>query len=111
MAFGVSLFLNIFLLAAVVFLYRELKTLKGRQKETEAIFKIRAEAKTRALKELAENLEKEVGQRTETLQEKIKELEKFQKLTVERELKMVELKEEIKKLKEELEEKKGQVSE
>lgn len=52
------------------------------------------------LKKLQEELEKKVQERTRDLQEKIEELERFQRLTVGRELKMTELKEEIEQLKE-----------
>jgi PAS domain S-box-containing protein len=55
------------------------------------------------IKALQESLEEKVRERTKELQEKIKELEKFHKLAVGRELKMIELKEEIKRLKRELE--------
>ena len=51
------------------------------------------------------SLEEKVKERTEELQEKLADLERFQRLAVGRELKMVELKEEIKKLKKELAEK------
>jgi len=54
------------------------------------------------IKTLQENLEKKVEEKTGELQKRVEELEKFHKLTVGRELKMIELKEEIKKLKEEL---------
>jgi len=54
-------------------------------------------------KKLQEGLEEKVEERTQELQEKIEELERFQRLAVGRELKMVVLKEEIQKLKEELE--------
>jgi len=60
-----------------------------------------------SLKELQYEMETKVEERTKELQGKIEEMEKFQKLAVGRELKMVELKEEIKKLKEELEKTKG----
>jgi transcriptional regulator with PAS, ATPase and Fis domain len=50
-----------------------------------------------------EEKEKEVEESNLKLQEKIEEMEKINKLTIGRELKMVELKEEIEKLKEELE--------
>jgi len=51
------------------------------------------------VKALQENLEKKVEERTKELQRRVEELEKFHKLTVGRELKMIELKKEIKKLK------------
>lgn len=53
------------------------------------------------LKELQTGLEEQVSQRTKELQEKIEELEKFQKIAIGRELKMVELKKEIENLKKE----------
>lgn len=98
-----SLFLNVFLLILTVFLYQRLNNFRKGQKETETILRIRTKARTRELKELAERLDQRVQQRTKDLQEKIRELEKFQKLAVGRELKMMEMKKEIKKLKEELE--------
>lgn len=60
------------------------------------------------LKELQKKLEERVKERTQQLQEKVEELEKFRKLAVGRELKMIELKEEIEKLKRELEKSKPQ---
>jgi len=50
------------------------------------------------IKTLQENLEKKVEERTKELQKRIEELEKFHKLTVGRELKMIELKKKIKEL-------------
>jgi len=58
-------------------------------------------------KKFRQELERQVIERTKELQEKIEELEKINQLTVGRELKMIELKEEIEKLKEELEKYKG----
>lgn len=72
-------------------------------KEARTILEIKVQARTRELKELAEGLEIQVGERTKELRERVDELERFHKLTVGRELKMRELKEEIEKLKEELE--------
>lgn len=60
---------------------------------------IKINARTRELRELAENLDEEVKKRTKELQEKIEELEKFHRLAVDRELKMIELKKEIERLK------------
>lgn len=54
-------------------------------------------------KKLQEGLEDEVKKRTIELEKRVKELEKFHKLVVGREIKMIELKKEIKKLKEEKE--------
>lgn len=61
-------------------------------------------------KKLQEELEQRVQERTKELQERIEELEKFHRLTVGRELRMIELKTEIKGLKEELERYKNQES-
>ena len=59
------------------------------------------------LKKFQKGLEEKIKERTKELQKRINELERFHRLTVGRELKMVGLKEEIKKLKEELEKYKG----
>jgi len=60
---------------------------------------------TDQLRELNRTLEVKVKQRTKELQERVDELNRWYKLTVGRELRMVELKKEIKKLKERKEEK------
>lgn len=76
------------------------------QDETETArlaLEVRVAARTRELRSLTEGLEEQVGLRTKELQGKIEELEKFNRLTVGRELKMIELKEEIEGLKKELE--------
>ncbi len=54
------------------------------------------------LRELNLELEKKVEERTKELREKVEELEKFYRLTVGRELKMVQLKKEIERLKKKL---------
>jgi len=59
------------------------------------------------IKKFQESLEEQVKERTKELQDKIRELEKFQKITVGRELKMIELKKEIERLKNELENQKS----
>jgi PAS domain S-box-containing protein len=51
-------------------------------------------------KKFREELERQVTERTKELQKKIEELEKINRLTVGRELKMIELKKEIERLKE-----------
>lgn len=78
---------------------------KERTKELEearASLEIKVRARTIELEELAGSLDEKVKERTKTLQGKVEELERFHRLTVGRELKMTELKKEIKKLKEEL---------
>lgn len=67
--------------------------------EAKTVLELKVKARTKELKELAESLEEKVKERTKELQDRVKELEKFHKLTVGRELKMVELKKEIEKLK------------
>jgi len=79
------------------------KRVEERTKELEeakSVLEIKVQARTRELKELAESLEEKVKERTKETQERMADLEKFQRLAVGRELKMIELKEEIKKLKE-----------
>jgi len=68
-------------------------------KEEKAVSEIKVRARTRELNELAESLENKVAERTQELQLKLSELERFQKLAIGRELKMIELKEELEKLK------------
>lgn len=67
--------------------------------EAKASLEIKVKARTEELEKLNENLEGKVIARTKELQSKIEELERFQKMAIGRELKMVELKKEIEKLK------------
>lgn len=69
-------------------------------KETEKVLEIKVRTRTKELKQLADTLEEKVQQRTGELHKRVKELEDFQKLTVGREVKMIELKKKIKELKE-----------
>ncbi|MDD5144587.1 MAG: hypothetical protein PHW72_00405 [Candidatus Pacebacteria bacterium] len=68
-----------------------------------ASLEIKIIARTRELSDLSRNLEAQVEERTRELEEKIDELERFNKLAVGRELRMINLKEEIRKLKGQLE--------
>jgi len=70
--------------------------------EQKDVLAIRVEAKTKELKELADGLEKQVKEKTKDLQKRVDELEKFHNATIDRELKMIELKKEITELKERL---------
>lgn len=80
--------------------YKKTKDLE----ETKTTLEVRVEARTKELQELAESLEHKVEKRTKELKERISELERIHRLTVDRELKMIELKEQIAKLTKALEE-------
>jgi methyl-accepting chemotaxis protein len=56
----------------------------------------------KALSEINKNLEFEVAKRTKDLERKVNELEKINKITINRELKMIELKKKIKDLEDKL---------
>ncbi len=79
---------------------KELEEIKEALEESRNILKVKVRARTRELRELNESLEKKVKERTEELQERVDELNKWFKLTVGRELKMAELKEEVNELRE-----------
>ncbi len=81
---------------------KKLKESREVLEDEKKVLEIRVKARTRELEELARTLDEKVKERTKELQERIKELEKFHRLTVGREMKMVELKNKIKKLEEEL---------
>ena len=66
--------------------------------EAKQILEIKVAARTRELKELVDSQEEIIKTKTKDLLAKIAELERFQRLTVGRELKMIELKEKIKQL-------------
>ncbi|MBU4298702.1 HAMP domain-containing protein [Patescibacteria group bacterium] len=70
--------------------------------ESKTVLEIKIKARTLELEELAKGLDEKVKERTKELRERIAEMEKFQRLTVGRELKMVALKKEIKGLETEL---------
>ena len=67
--------------------------------ESKTILQIRVKARTRELEEMARGLEGKVKERTKELEERLSELERFHKLTVGRELKMMDLKKKIERLK------------
>jgi HAMP domain-containing protein len=79
----------------------ELKKYHSASEESNAVLKIKVKARTKELEELAKSLEGKVKERTKELEKKLSELEKFHKLTVGRELKMIDLKKELAKLKSE----------
>jgi len=59
---------------------------------------IKVKARTKELQELTQSLDQKVKARTKQLQDRVDELERFHKLTIGRELKMVELKKKIQEL-------------
>ena len=79
---------------------------KAALEEEKASLEIKVAERTKELKMLTESLDEQVREKTKALQEKIEELEKFQKVAVGRELKMIELKKEIETLKTEPEKEK-----
>lgn len=81
-------------------LEEEVKKKKEELEEAKKVLEIKVAARTRELKKLAESLEEQLKERTKELRERLEELEKFYKLAVDRELKIRELKREIKRLKE-----------
>lgn len=83
---------------------KELKEAREILETEKDVLEIKVRARTRELEELAQSLDEKVKLRTKELQERIEELEKFHRLTVGRELKMIELKEKIKKLEEKIRE-------
>ncbi len=80
------------------------KLIKAREEVEEAkdILEVKVKARTRELEELTRKQEEVIKERTKEIQEKLEDMERFQKLAVGRELKMVELKKEIKDLREKL---------
>ena len=86
---------------------KELKAAKEALESERTVLEIKVKARTRQLEELAQGLDERVKEKTKELQERVAELEKFHKLTVGRELKMIELKEELEKLKKDNQKLKG----
>ncbi len=66
-------------------------------KKTKEDVGVQVEEKTRELEEIIKSLERKLKDRVKEIQEQIYEYEKLQKLTVSRELKMIELKKAIQK--------------
>lgn len=66
--------------------------------ESRAGLEIKVSARTKELRELNETLEDKVKERTKELRERVNELEKFHRLTLGRELKMIDLKKKIREL-------------
>ena len=85
---------------------KELVETRSELQEAKDVLEIKVIARTKELEELTKTLDQKVGQRTKELEgnkkileKRVDELERFHKLTVDRELRMLELKKEIQKLK------------
>lgn len=75
--------------------------------EAKASLEIKVKARTKELQELTERQEETIGKRTKEIKERMGELERFHRLAVGRELRMIEMKKEMQKLKEEIKKDKG----
>ena len=73
----------------------DLKKSRTALEESKDVLEVKVVARTKELQELADKLEEKVGERTKELQKRLDELERFHRLTVGRELKMIELKKEL----------------
>ncbi len=82
---------------------KRLRQEKEKAKETGKVLEVKVKARTKELQELAERREEIIEDRTRELKRKLEELEKFRRLVVGREMKMMELKKEIERLKKETE--------
>jgi len=83
----------------------DLKKSQAGLEEAKVVLETKVETRTKELKELTESLEVKIKERTKQLQARVKDLERFHELTVDREMKMIELKGKIKKLDENQKEK------
>lgn len=79
---------------------------KRKAEELSQVLEIKVKARTEELEIEKGGLQEKIKERTKELQEKLIDLERFQRLAVGRELKMIELKEENARLKEQLKDKK-----
>jgi hypothetical protein len=77
---------------------KELEDIKQNLEEVNSVLEVRVRARTRELEKLNRTLEEKVVARTNDLEAKIKDLETFQRITVGRELKMIDLKQENERL-------------
>lgn len=100
-ALAVSLVL-VFVFFRYLKMRQKLKEAKEALEEIKTVLEIRVRARTKELEELAQILDAQVKKRTKELKERVDELEKFHRLTVGREIKMIELKRKLKKLESEL---------
>lgn len=80
----------------------ELKKTKQALEEAKMALEIKVEERTKQLQDLTKSLEEKIEERTKELQEKVEDLKRFNKLVIDRELKMIELKKELKECREKL---------
>lgn len=83
---------------------RRIKRINERLEEANIVLEIRVRARTRRIREFVEQLENLVEERTKELNEKLRDLERFQKVARGREERLRELQEENRFLKEKLKE-------
>ncbi len=77
---------------------KSLKESHQQLKQAKDVLEVKIKARTKELEEQAEGLDEQVKKRTKELQERIDEMERLHRLTVDRELRMVELKQKIREL-------------
>ncbi len=94
-----------------VFDLTEIKRKEEALKESSQVLEIKVAAKTRELTRLNESLEASVKERTQDLEEKLEQIERTNKLMVGRELKMIELKEELEESRKKIDELKKKLKE
>lgn len=90
--------------AALAVANEKIKAYQDELEEARTILDIRVRAKTRQLQEEAQNFKNKFEERTKELQGRLNDLERFHRLTVGRELKMMELKKKIKQEQQKVEE-------
>ena len=76
----------------------ELENIKEQLQEAKAILEVKVRARTRELEEFNRRLEETIKTKTLELRQRIDELERWHKLTVGREMKMLELKNQLEEL-------------